>query len=120
MCGKVNNATSMADGDLDQQFNLDMDRIIGGKNVTEGKYPWMVQIKTYEIMNNTIYVGGTIISKKYILTGERSFINFFVAVGIDYRVGQIDWENYLEANYTSSTKLKWHVIYIQKMSLFIL
>lgn len=48
----------------------DTDRVVGGRNATKGAWPWMALIG-YDDENSIFNCGGTIISKRHILTAAH-------------------------------------------------
>jgi transmembrane serine protease 9 len=77
------------------------DRIIGGKNVSHGTYPWMARIG-YKNKNTGViayYCGGTIINKRYIITAShctKGFDDNFMLSEV--RLGEHDTNVYEDCN----------------------
>lgn len=79
---------------------LGQERIIGGKNVSHGAYPWMARIGYQNPAENRIeyFCGGTIISKRYILTAAHCTEGTGEYVPAQVRLGEHDTQEDLDCN----------------------
>lgn len=58
----------------------DVDRIIGGTKAKLGQYPWLARLGYNRTENITFECGGTLISKRHVLTASHCVLDIEPAV----------------------------------------
>ncbi|XP_063703646.1 CLIP domain-containing serine protease HP8-like [Culicoides brevitarsis] len=68
--------------------NADADRIVGGTRAKLGQYPWLARLGYNRTENVTFECGGTLISKRHVLTASHCVLDIEPAVVVQVVLGE--------------------------------